>query len=402
MTESGNIQAAPPIYRTWFVFVIAYLIFDYGRPQDIIPPIGYIRPLMIIIIILSYYLIINGKLRHTFRSGQIKVLWCFIFLLGMYVPFARNNFLAFYTFRNMLLFMPFILSVIVTVNSTDRMRTLVNISVGLMAYVSIYSLFHGGIGSGNYFQDENDVSLYINTWLPFCYFLLFQEKSFKMKLFYTACMLAGLVSIVVSFSRGGFVGLVCMGIVVWLFSSKKVTALIVIVLLSGVVYFSGGDRYLAEMSTVTNTEDNTAKERILSWEASWKIFLDKPWGVGGNNFQVWFPQYQSSELKRGMWGRVAHSLWFTLMPETGVAGIILYLMLLIYNIRDIIFLLKMKTSGNSELAYYKALGASFIASFAGFFASASFLSVLYYPHYWYICAIITASRHLAIEKTAQP
>ena len=66
--------------------------------------------------------------------------------------------------------------------------------------------------------------------------------------------------------------------------------------------------YWNEMSTITDLSEGTANARIESWKAAWRIFIDHPLGVGGNNFQVWFDKYQSEYFKRGMWGRVAHSI----------------------------------------------------------------------------------------------
>jgi uncharacterized membrane protein len=77
------------------------------------------------------------------------------------------------------------------------------------------------MGPGNYFQDENDVALYINIWLPFCFYLLLIEKKKFHRLIYLTGLLSGLLAIVISFSRGGFVGLVAVGIVIWSFSKKK-------------------------------------------------------------------------------------------------------------------------------------------------------------------------------------
>ena len=127
------------------------------------------------------------------------------------------------------------------------------------------------------------------------------------------------------------------------------------------------------------------------------MFLDNPFGVGGNNFQARFPEYQSPEFKKGMWGRVAHSLWFTLIPELGLAGIFIYMSLLYYNLKDIFFLkgISIKTDDNPDLRYLHSLSLAFIASIAGFFASATFLSVLYYPHYWYFTGILVATIKIA-------
>jgi O-antigen ligase len=161
------------------------------------------------------------------------------------------------------------------------------------------------------------------------------------------------------------------------------------------VFNFASKEYWTEMSTATDENDGTAQERMLSWRAGWDMFLDNPLGVGGNNFQARFPEYQPEEFKRGMWGRVAHSLWFTLIPELGVFGIIIYGALLFYNVRDILYLKRLHYDRtDKELTYVHSLSNAFIASLAGYFASGTFLSVLYYPHYWYLTGMIVATTRI--------
>ena len=372
-----------------FILACLFLIFDYGRVQDILS-IGFLRPTMVIIFILSVLLITSGKLQYVL-TRQVLLIGVFIVLLGLHIPFAHNNYLAFATTRNMLLIFPFILAVVISVSSFARLKKLVMLFIFLMVYVSIYSFFHSGLGPGNYFADENDLSLYINTWLPFPYFLFFVEKETKKKFFYLGSVIVGVLAVVISFSRGGFVGLICMMVVAWAVSSYKIKSAILVIVIGLLIFEFGGDKYLQEMSTVKEIHSGTAQERILSWKAAWAMFLDHPLGVGGNNFQVLFPRYQPPELKRGMYGRVAHSLWFTLLAELGIPGIIVYLSLLYLNIKDILQIRSLEVPSDAN-KYLSALSFGFLASFAGFFSSASFLSVLYYPHYWYITGLLIAAR----------
>ena len=385
----------------WFFFTLLYLFIDYGRPQDVLP-IGFLKPGMISILILSMYVLFSGKIKLT-ESKQTRLIWCFIGLTAIYIPFARNNFYAYVTTKGMLLYMPFILSTIIVVDSVARLKTFVSFMIAIMVYVCIFSLFHHGQGSGNYFKDENDLSLYIDTMLPFCYFLFLYEKNRMKKMAYGLSMLIGILAIVASFSRGGFVGLVCMAAVAWWFSPRKVVSLLIIATLASTMYFYGGQRYEKEMATSTDIQEGTARARIESWKSAWRMFLDNPFGVGGNNFQVRFPEYQTDYFKRGMWGRVAHSLWFTLIPELGIVGIYIYLSLLFYNLKDIFWLKnsrnKLKNSRDGEYIY--SLSLSFLASFAGYFASGTFLSVLYYPHYWYLTALLVAISRIVRNKTYQ-
>ena len=376
--------------RLWFFLATLYLIIDYGRPHSILS-IEFLRPAMIVTLFLTAFILFKGGLKLSWNR-QTKMIWLFILLLAAYIPFAVNTFYAFHTFRAMIMYMPFIISIIVCVDSMARLKKIMLVSVCIMMFISLYAITHKGTGPGNYFRDENDLSLYVNMWLPFCYFLFLAEKDRFKKILYATGLFLGIIAIVASFSRGGFIGLVAMLAVVWLVSPRKILSLTVVSLVMIGMLTFGGDTYWAEMSTVTDTKESTASIRLKSWEAGWNMFLSHPLGVGGNNFQVLFPQYQPSGMSRGMWGRVAHSLWFTLMPELGIFGIWIYFTLLFYNIKDLFHLKNITTQKTDDhIEYLQGFSLACIASLAGYFASSTFLSVLYYAHYWYLTAFIVAA-----------
>ena len=341
---------------------------------------------------------IKDGIRNVFSNKQFRLILYFTLLLFVYIPFAVNNFWAYLAAKNMLLFIPFIISIIICVDSIKRLKILITTLIILMVYMSLFSMFNKGMGTGAYFKDENDLSLYINTYLPFSYFLLLAAKNKYEKIFYSLCIGLGLVAIVVSFSRGGLVGLIAMICVAWFYAPNRIRNLFILCILFIVAISFLDKTYLSEMETIANTDSGTANERILSWRAAWDMFLDNPLGVGGNNFMIRFPEYQSGEFERQMWGRAAHSLLFTLLPELGLLGALIYFKLLYINVRDIFQLNKIKTNQNEEYIYLKSLSLALLASLAGYFATAIFLSVLYYPHYYYITAIIVIMMNLINKK----
>lgn len=386
-------------YKALFYLSILYLVFDYGRLHDTIG-IGFARPLMILIILLAIMIVRSERL-FTLKNKQMNLMWLFILLLAVHIPFAVNNFLAFQATKTMLFYMPFIIAVIICINSMERLKKIVCISIIIMAYISGYAITHGGIGLGNYFADENDLSLYVNMWIPFCYFLFFAEKKRAIKILYIVSLILGLIAVVASFSRGGFVGLVAVFFAIWMFSRKKIVSIVMLALFAILIFSFSDQSYREEMVSITDTSESTAIQRIESWKSGWKIFLSHPLGVGGNNFIVRFPEYQTEYFSRGMWGRAAHSLWFTLMPELGIAGVIIYLLLLCYNIKDILLLKNVRSKEyDRDIVYLNHLGRAFIVSLVGFFASATFLSVLYYAHYWYMTGFIVAAVMISRRITA--
>ena len=396
MVSNVNQQTNDFHFKKWFFFVILYLLIDYCRPQDTFSLLSHARLGAITTLVLIYFLFSKKKIKLAY-SIQTKLIFYFLGLLCSYIPFAVNNYLAYITAKTILLYLPFILSVIIIVNSTDILKKFININLLFMNYILIYGIFNEGRGAGNYFTDENDISLYACTWIPFAFYLFISSRG-KIRLFYLISLFIAIASVVVSFSRGGFVGLISVFIVIWLFSPKKLLSFVIILVIAGGLWLYTDSAYKKEMSTVTDITEGTATERLLSWQAAWNMFIDNPLGVGGNNFQILFPKYQPPELKKNMWGRVAHSLWFTLIPELGILGIIIFISLLYYNLKDIFIIKKMtENSKNPDLIFLHHISLAFFASFAGFFSSATFLSVLYYAHFWYMTAYIVATKNITMK-----
>ena len=378
--------------KTWFFFMVMYLVVDFVRIQDIIP-IGFLRPGLVAVVILGFFILRKGSFHFEIR--QIKMIYLFLLLLAIHIPFAKNNYYAYKTTEGFCLLIPFILSIITCLNTVESLKKMINIWIWMMIYIALFSIANLGKGSGGYFSDENDLSLFLNLMLPFCYFLLISEKGGKKKLLYGAALIIGLIAEVKSFSRGGFVGLTVICFVIWWFSPRKMLSAMLVLLMLVFVIIIGGETYLKEMETISDLTESTAQARFEMWGAAWKMFLDNPFGVGGNNFPVRFEEYQSGWFLRGMWGMVAHSLWFTLIPELGIPGIIIYFTLLYYNLKDLWFLKRIEPGDHPDLKYIHYLTLSFIASFAGYFSSGTFISVLYYPYYWYFTAFIIATMKVA-------
>jgi len=381
----------------WFSATILFMIIEFGRPQDVLP-LGFLRPGLILTLILIIFLLTKKK-EQAVHGSQAKWIIYFILLITAYVPIAVNNHYAYLIARYMWLQVPFLFACLILINTKKRLTTFLIWLVGIMIYLSIYSLFHNGQGPGGVVRDENDLTLFIVIVLPFAFVLLIDIKSSFYRCILFIGIIISLLAIVTAFSRGGFVGLIAAACVAWLFSSKKVLFLIIILFMAGIIYIFGGESYQREMSTITDTKENTARERILSWQAGWRMFLDNPLGVGGGNFPVRFPQYQSEEFQRGMWGRVAHSLWFTLLPELGIIGTWIYFSIIFQNLRDISFMKKIKLpEKDASPIFFNNLAIAFYTSLAGFFASATFLSVLYYPQFWLLTSLIAASKFTAMGR----
>lgn len=391
-------------YKGWYRFTIFFILVDLARLQDVLP-IQFIRPGLVTTICLLIYLTIYGWWNALRGRQELRIL-LFVCLLFCHIPFAKNNYWAYTVAKGMLLFVPFLFSLRVLLDNEKIFIHFLYVLSCVAGYVALYSLFHHGMGSGGWIEDENDVTLFFVLILPFVLFLFGCAESFARKAFVVMIILLILLGIVNSFSRGGFIGFILMCGTLWWFGKNKFWGVILLLIAMLIMFLFGGDQYVAEMSTVTDTTENTASDRLLTWEAGWSMFKDNPMGVGGGNFPIRFPEYQSDQFEKNMWGRAAHSLWFTLFPELGVPGTILYGMLICSNFISVFRLLNSSSATADDVGEItiekRKLGVAFFASLIGFFGCATFISVLYYPYFWYLTILISAANEIFLVKPPVP
>ncbi len=383
----------PATYKFLFLALICYWIVDLARIQDVLP-IAFLRPGIVSLLLICLAMLFSMKSVQI--NTPLLLMLAITTLLWVLVLFARNDRYAF----NTALTFSSILLVCICINAYIRTRQdlvkLYRTLFVLTVYVAVYALLHAGKGSGGYIADENDVALLMNIVIPVGIYL-WHTKAGSSRWLYLIGVLVLITAQASSMSRGGFVGLVCMSALLVMRSRRKLVLLvgisIALVTTATIVdtYFPSKSQkkvhYLETVSTSMDVNESTAQERLWTWLAAYEMFKDNPLGVGGNNFQVRFQEYQSERFKRGMWGRVAHSVWFTCLTELGVLGMILFIMLLKHNMTTC---RKIERSGGEFADVIKPLTYSLVA----FMATGTFISVLYYPYIWYLSAFISG-----IQKT---
>lgn len=389
--------------RKWLFFLTVYFAIEFTRIHTL-ASLDFLDPNKFTVIILCIFLWKNGNLANIIK-GQIKLILCFTCLLAVYVPLATNNYYAYQTARLMAIYIPILLSIAVLINTRERIIWLLGLFTALIAFNAIYGIFNGGRGPGGTVGDENDLGLFFVTFLPFLFFSSSHFKEKYKKLMINIIIVVSLIAFVLTFSRGAFVGILAMGFVYWWYSQKKFQIAILFSLLTILFIIYAGDEYKQEMTTITDTSSGTAKIRFESWKSGFNMFLHNPLGVGGNNFQIHFDEYQTDYFKREMWGRVAHSLWFTLIPETGIVGMILYFLIIYHVLKDIFYVRRLsayRLRSNIDDSFYYDISTALLASLVGFFAAGSLLSVLYYPYFWILAVLVFAIRNVFNKSNVQP
>lgn len=422
ITSSVPAKRLEPLGFPFFLLLL-YLVMEYARPVN---PMGI--PLVISILLFVWWLTLPDKT----WSPQIRN---FILLLGVIAamgPFAVNSYSVWWSFRSMAVQLLCIcVPLIQLTSSLRRAFAFVPCFLAVMAYVAIYGITHGGFGPGGHIGDENDLALALSMALPLSVGGFLLQVSRVRRILSFGCFALIIFATMVTFSRGGFLALGA--VLIYSFSlifkkKPRIGFLMVGVLaLAGWLYSPPG--YWEEIGTITqdsrDTDHGTGALRREYWAVARRMFLDNPvLGVGLGNFTWNVPDYQSTEqlerAGRSYAGNVAHSLYFTLLAELGIAGQIVFSLILYQAYKDTQVVLRRasgprarptkdntlplgeNTQTHPQLLNMAACYAHAVrAGILGYLVGGAFLSVFGYPHIWLLVALAASLRKATELESAR-
>ena len=413
--RAAGLAAEPDL--TWpFVIVLLYFFVDFARPQSWFPPLGLLKPG--VIALGGGLLTLLARRELLYFPTRAKLMGAFLVLMAIGTPFATNRYWAFLATKDFALFLfGAVVPLMSFVNTYSRLQRLIGAVILIHVPLALYGITHSGFGIGSFLGDENDFCLAVNVIVPYVFFSFYFTRGGLRR--FSLLMILGLLLLAITstMSRGGFLGLIAVGVYCWMASSRKLTSLLLIAVVSLPVLALVPQSYWNEMKTIqTSTEnDDTGAQRLYYWNIAWEIFKDHPIvGVGPTNFQYNSFEYESPDQQAkglNVWGRAAHSLYFTLLAELGIVGVVIVVSLVIFNFRE----------NRAVRRLYKALQASgttppdrlqqfYIlnvltrandAAMVAYLVTGAFLSVLYYPHFWLQIGIGIAIKRAADNLMAE-
>ena len=394
-----------------FYLIIIFLAMEYGRPQELLSFISYLHIPAVVITLLTFY----GLFIKRFQWDDKQTLLYVLLLVFMVIhgPMAVNNYWALRVFIAMIINFIAYLSICNYVDSEEKYAKLVSVWLVIHIFMAIIGIKNYGAGIGGFLGDENDFCMTLNMIIPFSFFLAVSSSG-KNKIYYILLTCLFVFVIILTRSRGGFVGLCVMFLYCWLRTKKKIITGLFLVLLVGFAVIFAPSSYWNRMETIQTegASAGTGEERVYEWKIGWHIFLDNPiMGVGQGNFPFVFKKYEVEVMGgedpfygRSVAGRAAHSVYFTLLPELGLIGLFIFSGIVYYNLRDvgkIKSLLDNKRRLNvskiiGDKYYYMAVALE--GSLISYLVSGIFISILYYPNFWILMGFIISLRKIVLSK----
>ncbi len=225
------------------------------------------------------------------------------------------------------------------------------------------------------------------------------ERNLVLKSLAGWAAVASTLTVIFTFSRGAFIGLVAMGVLMVLTYTRRPSTILAVLLLMIIVIQVVPPEYTERITTITNAipgfsdepvTESSLRGRTSEVTAAWLMFRDHPFlGVGLGNYNEHYLEYSSSlGLDDRREDRSAHSLYLETMAEQGIVG----LFALFAMVGAMLYFVSYARNELSASAKYdySSMVTAFGIGLIGYLVAATFLHDAYPRFFWLLFGICFA------------
>jgi putative inorganic carbon (HCO3(-)) transporter len=242
---------------------------------------------------------------------------------------------------------------------------------------------------GGMFGNPNDLATALDILLPFAVAITLASKGLA-RLFFLGCAAILTVGVLVTLSRGGFLGLMATGgVLLWkLGRGRRLKTILATGLICGILFAVLPGGYGARIATIFDNEqdkEGSAQQRRELMERAASIAISRPIiGVGMGNFHIY-----------SIHDKPAHNAYLEIAAELGVMGLIAYLILIFAPLRSLHRIERQTRGGRSKSAWEMYwLSVSIQAAFIAYMVCSLFASIQYLWYLYYTAAYAVALRQI--------
>jgi len=273
-----------------------------------------------------------------------------------------------------------------------------------------FSAYGGSRRAGGPLGKENRYAQIMVVIFPLALCMAYIESTRKMRLLALAA--AGLIlgGIVLTFSRGAFVTLAGMVLIMVLLRYIRPAQAIGGIGLLVAAILVALPEYVERVSSVTNLSslatqdsegsreaDGSLRGRFAQNLAAVRVFFEHPFlGVGPGHFAKFYSARYGNEVgtKRLISNRRAHSLYLEMLADTGLAGTITFMLVVFFTVRGLWHARRRFAQTRPDLAH---IATALLLGIFNYFGTATFLHLSYQRYYWFLMALAAAAL-LIFEK----
>lgn len=317
-----------------------YAFFTFLQPGILWPEFTAYRPILVLsMVAVAVGLVRRSRYLRTVAFAQPTFHYLMLFIaaqvLSVYYSGASSMLeeLGFWYVYPL-----FVAISILLINSAPALKryvwgmitgSMVVVLYGIYAvYAKLPSALGGRAGAYGMYENHNDYTFIIIMVLPFLYQYWRVETGKLGRILLALPILACVVGVFLSLSRGGMLALVLeMGLIVLLAVDRKwrIPLLLLLALFSSAAI--GYQWAMRAKNQAGYTYEDAENSRIELWKVGWNMFLAHPLlGVGSRRFQEFSRNY--GEISHDNRGKVAHNTYVQIIATSGLLGLIPFLLML--------------------------------------------------------------------------
>lgn len=395
-------------YLGLFLFSVMVLF----RPYELVPGLAFLSATAFYFAIATIAIYIPSQLATegnlSMFSTEVKALLVMVILALVTIPIAKDPRLAWATFNDHFIKAVIIFIVLANVVRTRaRLVSLMWLSFGIGIYLSFSALdlylkgefnveeYRVAVDVGGMFGNPNEMALHFVMMTPIVIALGMAAKSGTMRIVYFAVAGLFVAANMVTFSRGGFLGLIAaMGVLAWKLGRRhRLNVAVASIVVGGIAIFAAPGNYgLRILSIFLPGLDvvGSSDQRRNLLEQSLLVTARNPWGIGIGNFPI-----------VGARNLQTHNAFTQISTEIGILGLIAYLVFMISPFRKL-GAIERTLFDADRLGWFYYLSIGLQASIVGYMVSSFFASVAYNWFIYYLIGYAVAFRRIyAVENGLQ-
>lgn len=392
-----------------YIGVLSYCWISFMSPQQLIWGFPDSIPLALITAVMTVvsWLISNDPKRLRFDATAWLIV-AFMIFTSFTTLVALDPAQSVPIWNQVIKELLFLLITIALTTNRVRFHALLwvmAVSIGYYGFKGgIFALLHGG----NYriwgpadtaIGDNNALASGLVVALPLMNYVRLNSAQKWVRIGWLAVMGASFLSILSSYSRGAFLGLVAISIFLWLRSRKKlVPGLVIMLTMTAAIGFMPEKYYTRIESIEHYHQDSSSMARIRIWGTAIKIALSRP--LTGCGFRCTQSQRVVNRYTPGEHARDLHSIYFGLLAEHGFIGLLIWIALPFVGWRNSRWLIR-HAKDRPEWRWASDFARMSQVSLVGFLVVGAFGNFQYWDYFLTILGLLAAARHI-LERAAVP
>lgn len=390
-----------------FKLLLLFLVFEYLRPQGMYPGIRFVPWSFIILVLCTLSSIAENRMFRVSNRANVLMFISFV-VVTMSSLFAISPQTSFQGAKTVFTLALIYYLVINIVDSAEKMFVFVGFFILLTLKLSQFVFVrwvargftydkYGAAAGSAWLQNSGELAIQmcmvfaISTYFAISVWPQVTSWFKRAILVFIPVSTAG--SVLASGSRGSFVALAVVVIMMWLGSKRRSFGLVAIILLVFSLPIFMSERDLSRTKEMGGVTDTTASNRLARWGKGVEMVKKNPLlGVGYQNWAVADAKYFDGE------GQECHNIFIECASELGFPGLFVFVLLIIACFRSNFETIR--TALLSGDIFAANLAKSLNLALIAYLVAGCFVTVLYYPYFWVNLAMSVALNNITSTSLA--